>query len=99
MNATRNTTVKLKKVGNSQAVIIPSSFLKEVKKTSVIEMKIEENSIHLIFNSEKTLQELIEEKRLRNKGLMNKMMEKVKLIDPEKYNENYIINGADDWID
>lgn len=95
----RSTLVKLKKVGNSQAVIIPSSFLKEVGKTSEVEMKIESNEIRLVFASAKTLQELIDEKRIRNRGLMAKAMKKVALIDSEKYNENYIISGADDWIE
>ncbi len=95
----RSTLVKLKKLGNSQAVIIPSSFLKEVGKTSEVEMKIETNEIRLVFASAKSLQELIDEKRIRNRGLMANAMKKVALIDPEKYDENYIISGADDWID
>lgn len=96
----RSTLVKLKRVGNSQAVIIPSSFLKEVGKTSEVEMKIESNEIRLVFASAKSLQELIDEKRARNRGLLAKMRKAIEKIDPEHYEKNnYIIQGADDLID
>ncbi len=92
--------VKLKKVGNSQAVIIPSNFLKEVGDISTIEMKIESNEIRLVFGKAKSLQELVDEKRERNKGLRAKMMKEIEKIDPDKYtNNNYLIEGDDDLID
>jgi antitoxin component of MazEF toxin-antitoxin module len=95
----RSIVVKLQKVGNSQAVIIPSSFLKDVADTSHIKMRIEANEIRLVFESEKSLQMLIDEKRARNKGLLAKMMQSIEKLDLTKHNENYIINNADDLID
>jgi antitoxin component of MazEF toxin-antitoxin module len=95
----RSTLVKLQKVGNSQAVIIPSSFLKDVSSTSQIKMRIESNEIRLVFESEKSLQMLIDEKRARNKSLLAKMMKNIEKSDLTTDNENYIIHSADDLID
>lgn len=94
-----DTLVKLKKIGNSQAVIIPSSFLKGVDKTQEIEMSIEENEIRLIFVESKSLQEMIDEKRKRNRGMISEMMKKIEKMDPQKFEKNYIIRSADDLID
>ncbi|AEA43751.1 AbrB/MazE/SpoVT family DNA-binding domain-containing protein [Fluviicola taffensis] len=94
-----DTMVKLKKVGNSQAVIIPSSFLKGVDKTHEIEMSIEANEIRLIFVESKTLQQMIDEKRNRNRGMISEMMKKIEKMDPQKFEKNYVIHSADDLID
>lgn len=94
-----NTLVKLKKVGNSQAVIIPSSFLRGVDKTHEVVMSIEENEIRLVFAESKSLQDLIDEKRARNRGMLAKMAKRVAKLDPQKFESNYIIHGADDLID
>lgn len=94
------TLVKLRKVGNSQAVIIPSNFLKGVDKAHEVEMSIEDNEIRLIFAEPlKSLKELIEEKRARNKKMLTSMMKKVEQLDPQRFENNYIIHGADDLID
>lgn len=94
-----NTLVKLKKVGNSQAVIIPSNFLKGVDRTHEVEMQIEENEIRLVFAESKSLQDLVDEKRARNKRLLAKMAKQIATIDPQKFNNGYIILGVDDVID
>lgn len=96
---TTNKMVKLKKVGNSQAVIIPSNFLKGVDKTHEVIMRIEENEIRLVFAESKSLQDLIDEKRARNRSLIAKMAKQISKIDTQKFEENYIILGADDLID
>ena len=92
--------VKLKKVGNSQAIIIPSNFLKGVDKTHEIEMNIVNNEIRLIFAEPlKSLKELIDEKRARNKNMLTSMHKKIEQLDSQKFDNDYIINGADELID
>lgn len=95
----RSTLVKLKRVGNSQAVIIPSNFLRGVDKTHEVIMRIEDNEIRLVFAESKSLQDLIDEKRARNRGLLAKMAKQIEKMDPRKFEKNYIIRGADDLID
>lgn len=95
----RSTLVKLKRVGNSQAVIIPSNFLRGVDKTHEVVMRIEDNEIRLVFAESKSLQDLIDEKRARNRGLLAKMAKQIEKMDPQKFEKNYIIRGADDLID
>jgi antitoxin component of MazEF toxin-antitoxin module len=91
--------VKLQKVGNSQAVIIPSKFLKEIGDTSEVQMEIDENEIRLVFVKNKSLQSLIDEKRFRNKGKMAEMMNKVEKWSLSEPDEDYIISTPDDLID
>lgn len=94
------TLVKLKKVGNSQAIIIPSNFLKGVDKTHEIEMNIVNNEIRLIFAEPlKSLKELIDEKRARNKKMLTSIYKKIEKLDSQKFDNDYIINGADELID
>lgn len=94
-----STLVKLKKVGNSQAVIIPSNFLKGVDKTHEVIMNIEDNEIRLVFAESRSLQDLIDEKRARNRGLLAKVAKQIEKIDPNKFENDYIIYGADELID
>lgn len=91
--------VKLQKVGNSHAVIIPSKFLKDVGDTKEVKMEIEANEIRLTFVSTKSLKLLIEEKRARNKSLIAKMMKEVDKMNLEDPNDDYILPSADDLID
>lgn len=91
--------VKLKKIGNSQAVIIPSSFLKGVNNTSEIIMKIEGNHIQLTFENSKSLEDLIKEKRERNRANIKQTMKEIESIDKNKYTNDYVIHCADDLID
>lgn len=91
--------VKLQKVGNSQAVIIPSKFLRDVGDTKEVKMEIEENEIRLVFVTTKSLKTLIEEKRARNRGLLAKMMKEVEKMNLEESHKDYFIPSADDLID
>lgn len=64
---------KLKKIGNSIGVIIPAKFLRNVNKSADIAMSIEDNVITLTFEKrQKSLKELIDEKRIRNRRIMQK---------------------------
>lgn len=94
-----STTVKLQKVGNSQAVIIPSKFLKDVGNTKEVKMEIDANEIRLVFVTTKSLQTLIEEKRARNRGQLAKMMKEVEKMDLTQSHKDYFIPSADDLID
>lgn len=96
---TLQTQVKLKKVGNSQAVIIPSNFLKGVDRAKEVEMRIEENEIRLVFVNTKSLQQLIDEKRTRNKSLFSEMVQKVQNLDSNTSESGYLIDSNDDLID
>ena len=91
--------IKLKKVGNSQAVIVPSTFLKNVGNSTDIRMEIIGNEIRLTFNKPKSLSDLIREKRELNKFRQKEIMKILENADSSKYLTDYIINSADDIID
>ena len=92
-------SVKLRKVGNSQAIIVPSKFLKEVDDSTDIRMEINGNEIRFVFNKMKSLNDLIKEKRNINKLRQKEINEILKNVDSSKYLTDYIINSADDLID
>ena len=91
-------SIKLRKVGKSHALIIPSKFLKDVGNSSDIRMKIIGNEIRLTFNKSKSLGDLIKEKRELNKLRQKEIKEILENLDRSKYLTDYIINSADDLI-
>jgi antitoxin component of MazEF toxin-antitoxin module len=82
-------TVKIKQIGNSKGIIIPAKFLRSLvdNNPTSVELIVGKNTLTFVFPQPKSLEELVEEKKERNKKRRPEMIKSLEgtVIDPEDY--------------